>query len=226
MRELAIGDIHGCIQSFETLLGIVNPRSDDTLVLLGDYMDRGPESYSVLEKVLELNSHCTLIPLTGNHEKLLLAARDSPEAWMEWQRKGGQSTLQSYDRRGFCGIDAFPARHWDFLENETLDFWESEDCIFVHGTVDPEIDLHQQPDFLLFWEAFANPTRHKSGKRLVCGHASQKSGVPAIFDHGICIDTFAHGGGWLTCADLTNGVIHQANEKREKRSLSFGEAVG
>ena len=52
MRELAIGDIHGCARSFETLLKIVQPQRSDTIILLGDYIDRGPESCRVIDMII------------------------------------------------------------------------------------------------------------------------------------------------------------------------------
>jgi serine/threonine protein phosphatase 1 len=54
MRLLAIGDIHGCLTALDALLAAVRPRDDDLLVVLGDYVDRGPESRGVLERLLEL----------------------------------------------------------------------------------------------------------------------------------------------------------------------------
>ena len=63
------------------------------------------------------------------------------------------------------------------------------------------------------WTKFDDPKPHVSGKVVVCGHASQKDGIPKNLGHSFCIDTFAYGGGWLTCLDLTNGIYYQAKEK-------------
>jgi serine/threonine protein phosphatase 1 len=222
MRELAIGDIHGCARAFQTLLDVLRPERTDTIILLGDYIDRGPDSCEVIDMILELNRRCTVIPLAGNHEKMILRARTDPEMLAEWLIQGGQTTLDSYKRHGYAReIDAIPACHWQFLAEQTLDYWETDDSIFVHASIDADLDLPDQPDFLLFWQPFTDPTIHKSGKRIICGHTSQKSGLPAVFDRGICLDTWAHGGGWLTCFDTVHDSFIQSNDSCEHRTFGL-----
>jgi serine/threonine protein phosphatase 1 len=222
MRELAIGDIHGCARSFRTLLKVLKPEPADTIILLGDYIDRGPDSCDVIDTILDLNRQCTVVALAGNHEKMLLRAQSEPDMLTEWLTQGGHATLDSYRRRGYeRDITAIPHPHWQFLFEQTLDYWETDDRIFVHASIDPELDLSEQPDFLLFWQPFNDPTVHKSGKQLVCGHASQKSGLPAVYDGGFCIDTWAYGGGWLTCLDTLNQTFVQSNERGEHRTFDL-----
>lgn len=73
-RIIAIGDIHGCAKALKTLVDAIQPTEQDTLVFLGDYIDRGPESRGVIEQVMALGNHCTVVPLLGNHEEMLLGA--------------------------------------------------------------------------------------------------------------------------------------------------------
>lgn len=222
MRELAIGDIHGCARAFQTLLDVLKPERADTIILLGDYIDRGPDSCEVIDMILELNRRCTVVPLAGNHEKMLLRARSEPDMLAEWLTQGGHTTLDSYRRRGYSReIGAIPAHHWEFLSNQTLDYWETDDSIFVHASIDPDLELSEQPDYLLFWQFFTDPTIHKSGRRIICGHTSQKSGLPAVFDRGICIDTCVYGGGWLTCFDTANDSFIQSNDSGERRAFDL-----
>jgi serine/threonine protein phosphatase 1 len=222
MRELAIGDIHGCARAFENLLEIVQPARSDTVILLGDYVDRGPDSCGVLEMILDLNRRCTVIALTGNHEKMMLQARSEPLSIGEWVKLGGEATLDSYHRRGLGrGLGAVPESHWQFLEEQTLDYWQTDRHIFVHASLDPQLDLEEQPEFLLFWQPFTDPTLHKSGKPIICGHTSQKSGLPARFAGGICIDTWAHGDGWLTCFDTLGGKFVQTNRLGQQRAFDL-----
>lgn len=222
MRELAFGDIHGCARAFRTLLDILKPGPSDTIILLGDYIDRGPDSCEVIDMILELNRRCTVIPLAGNHEKMLLQARAEPQTLGEWLKQGGQATLDSYSLRGYGGtIEGIPAHHRNFLSEQLLDYWETDDSIFVHASIDPDLDLSEQPDFLLFWQQFTDPTLHKSGKRIICGHTSQKSGLPALFDGGLCIDTWVYGRGWLTCFDPADETFIQANDSGEHRSFDL-----
>ena len=72
---------------------------------------------------------------------------------------------------------------------------------------------------MLYWERFDDPAPHESGKFMVCGHTSQKSGLPARNGNAICIDTWACGGGWLTCLNVETGELWQANEAGETRRL-------
>src|SRR4051794_37675371 len=96
MRTLAIGDIHGCLRAFDALLAEVDPQSDDVLVTLGDYIDRGPNSKGVLDRLLSLGSRCRCLPLKGNHDLMMLGGSEDLEHFSEWQKSGGKQTLISY----------------------------------------------------------------------------------------------------------------------------------
>jgi serine/threonine protein phosphatase 1 len=222
MREFAIGDIHGCIGALHQLLEMIQPQKADTIVFLGDYVDRGPDSCGVIDTIIELNRKCTVVSLIGNHEEMMLDSRNNPDAFKEWLNQGGRATLQSYGSRGFGGsLGGVPEAHWDFLNSQVRDYWETDRNIFVHASLDPKLDMVEQSDLLLRWQVFRDPTRHKSGKQIVCGHTSQKLGWPAIFDGGVCIDTYAYGGKWLTCFDLSAQKFIQANERGEHRLFDF-----
>ena len=76
---------------------VIQPASGDTIITLGDYVDRGPQSAEVLEVLTELISVCTLVPLLGNHELMLLkSAPNSRREFEFWLFNGGKSTVQSY----------------------------------------------------------------------------------------------------------------------------------
>src|SRR5688572_4159032 len=95
-RTFAIGDIHGCAVALASLLAIVPLQPEDTVVTLGDYVDRGPDSRGVIEQLLELRSRVNLVPLRGNHEIMMIQARVSRVAYGEWCRCGGDTTVESY----------------------------------------------------------------------------------------------------------------------------------
>ena len=74
-RTIAIGDIHGCSAALDALLKTIRPRPEDRIVTLGDYINRGPDSRGVIERLIELKDRCRLVPLLGNHDQMLLEAR-------------------------------------------------------------------------------------------------------------------------------------------------------
>ena len=81
--------------------------------------------------------------------------------------------------------------------------------------------LDEQPDCMLYWEKFDDPPAHQSGKVMVCGHTSQKSGMPLSVGHAVCIDTWACGDGWLTCLNPRSGDHWQANQAGQTRQSSL-----
>jgi len=219
-RHLAIGDIHGCINALSSLIDYVAPRPDDTIVSLGDYVDRGPDSRAVLDFVIELGKTHTLVPLRGNHEIMMLDSREMNSWYEAWLGYGGEATLLSYspaaDIEGsFADI---PDAHIDFLENELVSYYECDSHFFVHAFADANVALDDQTDATLYWRKYKDPQPHCSGKIMVCGHTAQRTGLPLNDGHSICIDTWAHGEGWLTCLDVESGMIWQANEAGETRS--------
>jgi serine/threonine protein phosphatase 1 len=213
MRILAIGDIHGCGRAFDTLLALVAPTDDDTIVTLGDYVDRGPDSFQVIERLIALNREKRLVALRGNHELMLLRARDEGEILSDWWQYGGQATLASYASRAEGPLVDVPESHWHFFEKTCVDWHETERHFFVHANAQPDLDLNKQSSYMLFWEHLFESAPHCSGKVMICGHTQQRSGIPLNLGHAICIDTWAYGDGWLTCLDVSSGQIWQANQR-------------
>lgn len=99
MSIIAIGDIHGCPLSLDALLEKVAPTAEDTLLFIGDYIDRGPDSKGVIDRLIKLNDEHNCIFLRGNHEELLLGYLDRGEYDL-WAINGGIQTLASYGLMG------------------------------------------------------------------------------------------------------------------------------
>lgn len=218
MRQFAIGDIHGCLLALRRLDEQIGFRPTDTVITLGDYIDRGPDSRGVIEFLLKLGRRCRLITLRGNHEQMILEVKSDRDFVPEWIACGGDRTLDSYDA---SSLNDIPASHWRFLKR-TVPFYEDKDNFFVHGSVDPSIPLEDQDNFTLLWECIGNPpAKHVSGKRMICGHSEQRSGRPLDYGHAVCIDTFAYGGGWLTCLEVGTDQYWQANQKGDIRQDSL-----
>lgn len=224
-RHLAIGDIHGCINALRSLVDFVELRPDDTIVTLGDYVDRGPDSRAVVDFVIGSGKTHDLVPLRGNHEIMMLDSREK-KSWLHaWLGYGGDATLQSYaatedDPGSFADI---PDSHIDFLENRLVPYYECKTHFFVHANADAGVPLEEQKDSTLYWRRYVNPEPHCSGKIMVCGHTIQRSGLPRSNGHSICIDTWAYGSGWLSCLDVESGTVWQANEAGDTRSFTIDE---
>lgn len=214
-RTIAIGDIHGCAAALAAVLAAIKPASRDTLVFLGDYVDRGPDSRGVIEQVLGLENQCRVVPLLGNHEIMLMDALENGAEGAGWLQYGGAETLASYD----WAIENIPPSHLDFLKN-LCRYHESHTHFFVHANYIADIPLAEQPDYVLFWEhLFASlPARHENGKTAVCGHTAQRSGEIKDLDHVVCIDTYCHGGGWLTALDVDTRKVWQADKQGRMRT--------
>jgi serine/threonine protein phosphatase 1 len=107
-RTIAIGDIHGCSAALDAVLEAIRPRPDDTIVTLGDYINRGPDSMGVIEGLIELAHRCRLVPLLGNHDQMFLVARSGLHR-MTWIGMGGLATLDSYGPGR--DLDCIPHEH-------------------------------------------------------------------------------------------------------------------
>lgn len=220
-RTLVIGDIHGCSKAMDTLLREIKATPEDVLVTLGDYVDRGPDSKGVLDRLMALETCTQLVPLMGNHEVLFL------EAWRErtleapWMGVGGRQTLESYAGGGDLSWDVVPEAHRTFLTQRCRRYHETATHIFVHGGLDPLVPLEQQTDDWLLWSRFESSAPHASGKIVVCGHTAQRSGMPLRGTRSLCIDTWAYGEGWLSGLIIEFGLVIQANQKGQVRRFSL-----
>lgn len=215
MRTLAIGDIHGCYQSLKRLESAAKFAPDDQIITLGDFVDRGPDTRSVLDWLIDRQEH-GLIALRGNHELMMLAAKKSFNRHVEWRACGGDAVLASY---GIDHVEQIPKRHWEFLSTKLKSYHVGKNHFFVHANAYPEMELDEQPSHMLYWESSAERAPHRSGRVMVCGHTPQRSGAPLDMGHAVCIDTAACKGGWLTCLDVDAGYCWQANEQGEVRGF-------
>lgn len=212
MRTLAIGDLHGCRLHLDRLLAALAPTADDTLIFLGDYVDRGPDSKGVIERLIALRQSHRCIFLRGNHELMMIRSRDNARERKMWLSVGGAQTLGSYGTTpGRSGSLAdVPEEHWAFLK-ECVDWHETATHIFVHANLEPSTPLAEQDEDWLFWEFLEEPPAHISGKVMICGHTSQKSGEILNLGTAVCIDTFAYGGGKLTALQVESGEYWQVD---------------
>lgn len=209
-RTFAIGDVHGCLRQLDALLNRIPLGAGDRLIFLGDLIDRGPESAGVIHRIFGLKINHRVQVIMGNHEQMMLDARESHAKFTDWLQSGGDATLRSYaGTRGT--LDDVPIEVWEFLTTELVDFIEDDTHIFVHANAYPDLAMVKQPTYMLRWERCDDLAAHKSGKTIICGHTPQKSGRPLNLGHGICLDTDACRGGRLTCMEVESGKIWQAS---------------
>jgi len=215
-RIYAIGDIHGCAEMLATLLDSIsedaNDFADATLVFLGDYIDRGPDSRAVIDRLLELKkSDAETVFLKGNHEASMLDFLDAPEDLYQWLEWGGEETLESY------GIDPvgktptalaaelreqMPVEHLRFFKSLPLSHIEGE-YLFVHAGLRPGVPLKEQDPMDLMWirKRFHNtPPAERPEHVVVHGHHPEDKPIDAGWR--IAIDTGACYGGMLTAVVL------------------------
>lgn len=216
-RVIAIGDAHGCATALRTLLEAVRPGADDTIVVLGDCIDRGPDSRGVMEQLMELRERCRLVPLMGNHEEMMLNFLDGRPQPDDWLLCGGEATLSSYDATD--DPTRVPSQHVEFIRSWD-DYWQTDTHFFAHGGYHPEHPLAEQRWRVWRWHSLRDmvPGPHISGKTAVVGHTSQKSGEILDFGYLVCVDTYCWGGGWLTALDTTSGRLWQTNDRGQLRS--------
>lgn len=216
-RTIAIGDMHGCAKALEALLDLVRPRPDDLVVTLGDYVDRGPDSRGVLDRLIALDAQCRLVPILGNHDQMLLDVRSGTHPLYWFLDIGGIATLDSYGPGR--NIALVPQDHIDFLEG-CRDFYETDTHIFLHANYYPDLPMGEQEPTMLRWESLREmlPGPHESGKTVVVGHTSQKKGEILDLGYLKCIDTFCYGGGWLTALEVNTGDVWQVDREGRPRS--------
>ena len=237
-RIYAVGDIHGCDGLLAELQGLIladaaaAPESRKLLVFLGDYVDRGPDSAAVIERLRHgPPAGFEAVFLMGNHEELMLNFLADPAAGRPWLRNGGRETAASY---GVSAADiqhggaaelgklgtmrqvlnaGLPAAHRAFLEN-LLPVHREGDYVFAHAGIRPGVPLAEQSVDDLLWirEPFlSSPDDH--GVVVVHGHTPIDAAEFRF--NRINVDTGAVWTGRLTALVLHGG---------ERRLLQTGAA--
>jgi serine/threonine protein phosphatase 1 len=210
-RILAIGDIHGCNSRLKQLLHrIVFDPLADTLVFVGDYLDRGPDVRGVIETLLTLKETSpNVICLRGNHETMFLNYYGEGRNEELFLYNSGMSTLDSYGisiaeaRKG----TGFPESHLRFLTSLPLSH-ETGEYFFVHAGLRPGIPrTEQSPEDLLWIRHEFIESDWDFGRTVVFGHTPLPK--PLIKKNKIGIDTGAVYGGRLTCIELPSRKIYQ-----------------
>jgi serine/threonine protein phosphatase 1 len=215
-RIYVIGDIHGRVDLLDQVLRKIHldmkqaPTAEAITVTLGDYIDRGPNSRGVLDRLVQNPFPTPYLPLKGNHEELFESFLDDPSLGDKWRHLGGLETLHSYGipvsllmlGKGFREAadqlrEKLSETHVDFISS--LRICASSEWFFLcHAGVRPGVPLERQsPDDLLWIRGEFLNSRANFGKRVVHGHTPAEH--PEVLPNRINIDTGAYMTGRLTC---------------------------
>ncbi len=221
---VAVGDIHGRADLLDQLMDRLrdharrNPCADNTLVFLGDYIDRGMDSRGVIQRlVANPMPGWKIVFVRGNHDQCMLDFIEDPELYRSWRQFGAPETLMSYGVRPplFDRSEDFirarddlaracPVEHWKFFSR--LRYFHVEgDYVFVHAGLRPGVALADQVPHDMMWirdEFLA--ARQKFPKIVVHGHTP--SPMVVRLENRIGIDTGAHATDRLTAVILEGAL--------------------
>jgi serine/threonine protein phosphatase 1 len=212
-RLFAIGDIHGCPDELAAILKSIALARGDTVVFVGDYVDRGPSACDVLEQLVELQrGPAETVFLKGNHEDMMLSFLGFPGHYGDsFLFNGGAQTLDSYgisEDTVERAIEFVPAPHLEFLRNLATSYHRPP-YLFVHAGVMPARQLEEQAVEDMLWirqEFLFNP--HQIDATVVFGHTPMRT-VMVDLPYKLGIDTGLVYGGKLTCLEFSEGVAYQ-----------------
>lgn len=209
LRVYAIGDVHGCADKLRALHEAIradlaqHPTRGATLLHLGDYIDRGPDSAGAIDAVLGFDA-CPVVNLMGNHEATLLAALDGDApAATDWMYYGGREALASWGMapdapRGEWAA-GIPAPHQQFLRGLALRH-QVGPYFFAHAGIRPGVPLAAQtPDDLLRIRGAFLDSEAEHGVVVVHGHTPVREREADLRANRVNLDTGAVFGGPLTC---------------------------
>jgi serine/threonine protein phosphatase 1 len=231
-RILAIGDSHGCVKTLTALLEQVKPTSEDLVAFTGDFVDRGIDSYGVIERLIALkNEFPQTVFVMGNHEDLFLRflgffGKPTNQDDRVFMYNGGGRTLQSYEvatGRRPATFDELPLTHQEFFRG-LVPIHEEEDFIFVHGGLRPGFPLGDQQTHDMIWirNEFLWDT-YDFGKVIVHGHTPMEEPELTHYHEKhkgkrINVDSGCVFGYTLTCVDVLSGAKWE--QKREQDDVS------
>lgn len=213
MRTFAISDIHGCLDELDELLALINPTKKDTIIFLGDYIDRGPKSMEVIDYLIWLKDRVNCIFLKGNHEDMFLNCyinRLDPYLFLS---NGGKETLKSYRIRAFewNSLASIPESHMEFLRDLKL-YYKDENYMYVHAGIRPENGTVQSEEDLLWIRSnfIYKDTHYK--EKVIFGHTPFDD--PLVMIDKIGIDTGCCFGGKLTAIELPQEKFYFVKGKK------------
>lgn len=225
-RTFVVGDIHGCTEEVDRLLDALSLTASDTIIFLGDYIDRGPSPKGVIDRLLRLcheGPQCVF--LKGNHEDMFLAFLGEPGHYGEaFLFNGGEATLRSYGLEGKPGnvvAARLPPEHAEFLRSLEVQHRHGE-FLCVHAGIVPTQPIEEQTEEDLLWirdEFILNP--HPFPFTVLFGHTPQRE-VIIDLPYKIGLDTGLVYWNKLSCLELEEKRLFQIRRgERQVHSRSL-----
>ena len=222
-KYFVIADLHGRYDLYQKAKKhfMDNGHDGDEFVILGDMIDRGPQSAQIIDNLISLQEELPVTVLQGNHEAMMLATIREPYPsninW--WVGNGGNMTIASYGAiEGMLYADAInlvPNWHLKWVRELPLTY-VTDKYIFVHAGVDPSIPLESQTAQTLQWKLYKdNMTKGHEDRHVVHGHHQHENG-PKLYGGRTNLDTFA----WYT-GRLVMGIFDSGGDNQE-----FVEFIG
>jgi serine/threonine protein phosphatase 1 len=203
-----IGDVHGCLDMLERLMDKIDCSPEkDTLIFLGDYIDRGDDSKGVVDYILDLRRDAFKVEaLKGNHEAMFLNFLRGVESEI-FIVNGGWRTMESYGSYNLQDdLSLIPSDHRKFYASLKL-YIELDDYYIVHAGFNPGVEISKQTENDMLWirRKFIS-SNFNFGKKVIFGHTPFQE--PLIMKNKIGLDTGAVFGNKLTCLELPGEIIH------------------
>jgi serine/threonine protein phosphatase 1 len=202
-QTFVIADVHGRLDLLDRGLAEIAARSKcerNTIVTIGDYVDKGPASKGVIDRLRSGVDGFQLVTLKGNHDAMMVDALRDPSKMAQWLGKGGDSALASY---GGNGTDV-PPSHIDWLDRLQL-FHADAHRLYVHAGVDVETPLNRQREETLLWKRYPRGYARGFGAlHVVHGHDNDPDG-PLLYNGRTNLDTLAWRTGRLTIGVFDDG---------------------
>ena len=224
-RKIVVGDVHGCNRTFRHLVGeVIKLTRKDTLILLGDYINKGPDSKGVLDFIIELKRDgFEVIALRGNHEELLINAWEGDkESEEKWLKMGGDETLKSLRVNN---ISAIPQTYKTIL-NRMGYYLEMEEAFIVHAGFNFSIeDPFSDCEAMLTIRDYTAEESFLKGRKIIHGHTPieiQKIRNQVLnnqatinIDAG-CVYPHKEGKGYLAAIELGSWKLYEVKNQDVK----------
>ncbi len=221
MARFAITDIHGCLKTFRNLLeDKLQVSKRDSVYLLGDYVDRGPDSKGVLDYIMNLQKKGYKIEgLRGNHEDMMVKSLFGEGQKQHWFRNGGRATMASFKVENPKDIQP---RYFDFIDSLNY-FFELDDYLLVHAGFNfKNENIFEDKEYML-WTRNHRPKKEMlGGKKVVHGHTPiTQLTLSRQFKNGQTLDINLDNG----CVYQNDGYNHLVALNLDNLELTFQENI-